>query len=157
MWKPARIKGRKYFRLGIDPQLSNPQVYFHFSALRKVKDYVDDLFIISDSFDEHVQTVQKIEQNLKEIDLVIRPDKCVILQFNGKKVQTNVFIDGETRSILGKKYKIFGSYSCIISTKSSSIAKKRLKERITKALKSIDSRPIRGEYKVWIYRNYVVP
>ena len=38
-----------------------------------------------------------------------------------------------------------------------STAKKQLEEKISLALKSIDSRPIRGEYKVWIYRKYVVP
>ena len=108
--------------------------------------------IISDSFDEHVKTVQKI-------DLVIRPDKCVTLQFNGKKVldQCVDLIDGETRSILGKDTKILGATVASSRQKTSSIAKRRLKERITQALKSIDSRPIRGEYKVWIYRNYVVP
>ena len=115
--------------------------------------------IISDSFDEHVKTVQKIDQNLREIDLVIRPDKCVTLQFNGKKVldQCVDIIDGETRSIVEKDTKCLGASVASPRQKTSSIAKRRLKERITKALKSIDSRLIRGEYKVWIYRNYVVP
>ena len=115
--------------------------------------------IISDSFDEHVKTVQKIDQNLREIDLVIRPDKCVTLQFNGKKVldQCVDIIDGETRSIVEKDTKCLGASVASSRQKTSSIAKRRLKERITKALKSIDSRLIRGEYKVWIYRNYVVP
>ena len=36
-------------------------------------------------------------------------------------------------------------------------AKKQLEEKISLALKSIDSRMIWGEYKVWIFRNYVVP
>lgn len=114
MWKPARKNGRKYFRLGIDPpsiKLSNPQANFHFSVPHKVKGYADDLSIISDSFDEHVKTVQKIDQNLREIDLAIRPDKCVTLQFNGKKVldQCVDFIDGETRSILEKDTKFLGA------------------------------------------------
>ena len=115
--------------------------------------------IISDSFDEHVKTVQKIDQNLREIDLVIRPDKCVTLQFNGKKVldQCVDIIDGETRSIVEKDTKCLGASVASSRQKTSSIAKRRLKESITKALKSIDSRLIRGEYKVWIYRNYVVP
>ena len=162
MWKPIRKNGQKYFWLGIDPpsiKLSNPQVNFHFSAPHKVKGYADDLSIISDSFDEHVKTVQKIDQNLREIDLVIRPDKCVTLQFNGKKVldQCVDIIDGETRSIVEKDTKCLGASVASSRQKTSSIAKRRLKERITKALKSIDSRLIRGEYKVWIYRNYVVP
>ena len=38
-----------------------------------------------------------------------------------------------------------------------SSAKKQLEKKISLALKSIDNRPIRGEYKVWIFRNYVVP
>ena len=54
-------------------------------ALHKVKGYADDLSIISDSFDEHVKTVQKIDQNLREIDLAIRPDKCVALQFKTER------------------------------------------------------------------------
>ena len=95
-------------------KLSNPQVNFHFSAplpLHKVKGYADDLSIISDSFDEHVKTVENIDQNLREIDLVIRPDKCATLQFIGKKVldQCVDLIDGETRSILGKDTKFLGA------------------------------------------------
>ena len=105
----------KWPEVGIDPpsiKLSNPQVNFHFSAPHKVKGYADDLSIISDSFDEHVKTVQKIDQNLREIDLVVvRPDKCVTLQFNGKNVvdQCVDLIDGKTRSILGKDTKILGA------------------------------------------------
>ena len=43
-------------------------------------------------------TVQKIDQKLREIDLVIRPDKCVTVQFNGKNILDQCFelIDGET-------------------------------------------------------------
>ena len=31
----------------------------------------------------------------------------------------------------------------------------RIRKKITGALKKIDERPIRGEYKVWIYKHYV--
>ena len=62
---------------------------FTLSAPHKVKAYADDLSIISGSLEEHTETVQTINQLSREIDLMIRPDKCVTLVFDGKKILIN--------------------------------------------------------------------
>ena len=36
-------------------------------------------------------------------------------------------------------------------------AAKRIRKRVREALKMMDQRPVRGEYKVWIYKNYFAP
>ena len=58
---------------------------------------------------------------------------------------------------LKEPQKSFGATIATSHQSTASTAKKQLEEKIFLALKSIDSRPIRGEYKVWIFRNYVVP
>ena len=89
---------------------------------------------------------------------MIQPDKCVTLQFNRKKHLYHFveLVDGKTRSILEKDTKRVGAIVASSRKKTSLMAKRQIEKRITQALKSIDSRPIKGEYKVWIYWNYVV-
>ena len=55
------------------------------SAPHNVKACADHLSIIPDSIEEHMEMVQTIDQLAKEIDLMIYPDKCVTLVFDGKK------------------------------------------------------------------------
>ena len=91
---------------------------------------------------------------------MIRPDKCVTIVFDGKKIIKNHRIeltDGWTRSISEGATKFLGATIATSRQSIASTAKKQLEEKFSLALKSIDSRPIRGEYKVWIFRNYVVP
>ena len=88
-WKPARRNGRKFFPICSYPPTIKPKVSsalkFTLSAPHKAKAYADDLSIISSSLEEHTKTVQTIDQTAREIDLVIHPDKCVTLAFDGKK------------------------------------------------------------------------
>jgi len=92
------------------------------------------------------------------MDLVIRPDKCVTIVFDGKKIIINHRIeltDAWTRSISEGATKFLCATIATSHQSTSSTAKKQLEENFSLALKSIDSRPIRGEYKVWIFRNYI--
>ena len=43
---------------------------------------------------------------------------------------------------------------CISATKK--VAGERVKARLTSLLSATDSLQIRGEYKLWIYRNYII-
>ena len=44
---------------------------------RKVIAYIDDILIMSDSLDEHIQLVQKVLQTLYSYGIKIKPSKCV--------------------------------------------------------------------------------
>ena len=91
---------------------------------------------------------------------MIRPDKCVTIVFDGKQIikyHWIELIDGWTRSISEGATKFLGATIATSYQSTASTAKKQLEEKFSLALKSIDRRPIRGEYKVWIFRNYVVP
>ena len=163
-WMPARRNGRKFFPICSHPPIIKSKVSqtpkFTLSEPHKAKAYADDLSIISGSLEEHTETVQTVDQLSREIDLVIRPDKCVTIVFDGKKIIKNHRIeltDGWTRSISEGATKFLGATIATSRQSTASTAKKQLEEKFSLALKSIDSRPIRGEYKVWIFRNYVVP
>ena len=116
---------------------------FTLSAPHKAKAYTDDLSIISGSLEEHTETVQTIDQLSREIDLIIRPDKCVTLVFDGKKILKNHRIEltnGWTRSISEGATKFLGATIATSHQSTASKAKKQLEEKISLALKSIDSR-----------------
>ena len=72
--------------------LSSPD----FSTLyHKAKAYADDLCIISGSLEEHTETVQTIDKLSREINLVIHPDKCVSIVFDGKKIIKTTGLNSE--------------------------------------------------------------
>ena len=140
---PARSKGRKFCSY---PPTIKSKVSRTPNSLsqhpHKAKAYANDPSIISGSLEEHTETVQTIDQLSREIDLIIRPDKCVTLVFDGKKILKNHRIEltnGWTRSISKGATKFLGATS---HQSTASKANKQLVEKISLALKSIDSRPI---------------
>lgn len=113
---PARRKGRKIFPIcSYPPTIKSKKSWtpkFTLSAPHKAKAYADDLSIISGSFEEHMETVQTIDQLSREIDLIICPDKCVTLVFDRKKILKNHRIelpDGWTTSISEGPTKFLGA------------------------------------------------
>ena len=65
--------------------------------------------------------------------------------------------NGSTRNIADAPTKILGKFL----SKSHSSAKKalasKLDNEVIAAMKRIDDRPIRGEFKVWMWKNYLAP
>ena len=131
---------------------------FTLSIPHKAKAYADDLSIISGSLEEHTQMVQTINQLSREIDPIIRPDKCVTLVFDGKKItELNSQMAGWDQYLKEPQISLVQQLQPPISPQLQKLRNNWRRRSPYIVLKSIDSRPIRGDYKVWIFWNYVVP
>ena len=50
-------------------------------AIRKfIMVYIDDIIIYSKTFEEHLTHLKWVFEKLKEVDLKLGPDKCVLFQ-----------------------------------------------------------------------------
>ena len=63
--------------------------------------------------------------------------------------------EGSTRNIASGATRFLGRTIGETMQSSCKESAKRIRKKITGALRKIDERPIRGEYKVWIYKHYV--
>ena len=66
-------------------------------------------------------------------------------------------MNGETTNISIAPTKFMGKTIGITHTQTKRLATKKLTSKIYESLQHIDSRPIRGEYKTWIYKSYLIP
>ena len=127
---------------------------------RTVLGYADDTTILSKSPEEHQQALIEIDNKCSDLGLEIRPDKCVSLIFNGRsmnKQRTFKIHQGHTRNISSTPTKFLGQTIGITIASTRVHASKGFSTKVYSALEKIDRLPIRGEYKVWIYKSYLVP
>lgn len=47
-----------------------------FQNMKCVQTYIDDLLIVSDSFEKHIEDVKKVIERLTSVNLILNPDKC---------------------------------------------------------------------------------
>ena len=86
--------------------------------------------------------------------------KCVSYIFNGKKTHNRTTFNlqqGTTCNITSAPTKLLGQTIGANAQTTKSLSAKKITEKVYRALDEIDKRPIRGEYKVWIYKSYLVP
>ena len=91
---------------------------------------------------------------------MFRPDKCVSYGFDGIKPHPRLSFqlnDGCTSNIATAPMKFLGETLAISPFQSKCLSAKRLCTKIYDLLKKISERPIRGEYKVWMYKCYLIP
>ena len=127
---------------------------------RSILAYADDTTILSASPSAHQQALTQVNSKCLDLGLEIRPDKCVSFVFDGKKAnKKKVFTihQGSTRNISSAPTKFLGKTIGANPTITKTHAGKRITEKLYSTLHNIDQCPIRGEYKVWIYKCYVVP
>ncbi len=101
--------------------------------------YADDTTLLSASPEDHQTALRQVDSKCSDLGLEIRPDKCVSYDFDGRKMNSHSQTIGAN------------------PTNTKLHAGKKLTERVYTALNEIDQRPIRGEYKAWIYKFYLVP
>ena len=101
----------------------------------------------------HQQVLSKIDSCCLDLDLHLRPDKCITLSFTDKRFDKKAHVDllnGSTSNISNQPAKFLGKY--IGSSRSSSLLPaKSLLNNFKASLASICKRSIRGEYKLLIY------
>ena len=130
------------------------------SSEHKVKGFADDLTIINISKQVHKWTRSEVDTKCSDLDLHIRPDKCVSLSFDGSKLDKSFIVplqDGNTRNISDIGARFLGSILMGTPRSTNSSSSNTLITTFRASLQALDARPIRGEYKLWIYQHYLAP
>ena len=116
-----------------------------------VKRFADDLSVISSSIQDHKSALLEIDEKAADLDLTLRPDKCVSILFDGTKnidPKSNITLtNGFTHNISEAPTKILGHLIATSPAQSRSASAKKLESKLlhVSAVEKIDSRPIRGE------------
>ena len=124
-----------------------------------VKAFADDVTLFSTSKEAHQTVLLELDDKCSEIGLQIRPDKCVSYIFDGQKICSGTTVksqQGSTKNMTSAPSKFLGQTLAAISRSNRSLSKK-ITEKVYSAFNQIDQGPIRGEYKAWIYKFYLVP
>ena len=130
------------------------------SKTHKVKGYADDLSVFSSSMKDHAAALQTIDKHCSDLDLRLKPSKCVSFIYNGKKVLRNVTFplkEGSTKNICTGPNKFLGHTLCHTLPATAKESGKRFMNSFLEKLDSLDTSPIRGEYKLWILRRFLIP
>ena len=102
--------------------------------------------------------LQTVDQRAGDLDLSFKPAKCVSYLFDGfKHLRKGVPLSkGTTRSITEGKTKFLGKLIDVSLSATKKAANNRIITRLTELLTATDALSIRGEYKLWIYRNHIL-
>ena len=128
-----------------------------YSVPHKVKAFADDLSLIHSSPSVHQQELSATDSHCLDLDLVIRPDKCVSFVFDGSSMKSSSSFSlssGQSIPIHVKPTKILGQ---TIGKDPSTTRSAAFSKLFINALLNINSWPIRGEYKAWILKHYLAP
>ena len=164
-WEPTRKGQKPYLSTNSKPpqfplkkirsEISKSK-YFN-STQHSAKAFADDLSVFSSSIKDHHSLLLAIDDKCSDLDLTLKPEKCVSIVFNGVKMDHTMSFplkNGPTRNIANVPTKVLGKLMAVSTSQTKSAASSKLEKR---AIKKIDERPIRGEYKVWIWKNYLAP
>ena len=157
-WAPAKGNG-KWFLPPSTTLPSIPMTPAKLSKDHKVKAYADDLTIITENPVDHQLVLSFANDKCRDIGLTIRPDKCFSLVTDGKSVTNATFTvgDGHTSNINDHPTAFLGSTVCHNACQTKRTASESFDKLFTSILSRLDRAKIRGEYKVWIYKRYLVP
>ena len=102
--------------------------------------------------------LSQIDACCMDLDLEFHLDKCETFSYTGREILKNAKLQLTKRVTLNLASGSIQFLGCLLSESSQASQKaaiERTRKRVTTALEQIDERPIRGEYKVWIYKQYV--
>ena len=163
-WKFARKSAKMFYSLNDPPPSFIPashrrsrQKKFAKSIEHKVKGFADDLTIISANKNKHGSELMRLDRCASEIDLEIRADKCYSLSIVGHKQDKTYCVSlrsGTTKPISAEGTKFLGRYIADTNKSTFTSASSSLLSKFNVLLQALDSR---GEYKLWIYQNYLAP
>ena len=161
-WKPCSKRARKFVPLSGNPSTTKanwkPCPKLVDSTEHSVKGYADDVTVISTNLDTHVYVLQTVDQKASDLDLSFKPVKCVSYLYDGAKhLKEGILLSkGTTRSITEGGTKFLGKLIDVSLSATKKAANKQMIARFGELLTTTDVLSIRGEYKVWIYRNYIL-
>ena len=135
-----------------------PSLKHYRSLEHSIKAYADDATLISDCLETHTRVLQTIDQRAKDLVLSFKPAKCVSHLFDGRHhMQQGIQLSGgSTRLITGGGTMFLGKSLEVSLSATKRAASKKMCDVLSRLLSTTDLLPIRGEYKLWLYRNYIV-
>ena len=151
-WRSAKGNGKWFL-----PSASCDPV--RLSTIHKLKAFADDLTVISSSKEDHQSALTKINSYCLDLGLTLKPSKCVSFVFDGKRANKSATFsigDGESSNIFVKPTKFLGMVCGHTATSTRCIAGKQLLADFSTCLDKLDRCPIRGEFKTWIYKRFLV-
>jgi len=160
-WKPCSRRARKFVPLTGKPATIKPSwkhlPKFVDSTTHSVKGYADDATLIPTNLLTHSSVLQEIDRKAADLDLSLKPSKCISFLFDGTKhlPQGIPLSGGTTKLITEGGTKFLGKLIDVSLSATKSLANK-MSSFLSGLLTATDSLPIRGEYKLWIYRNYII-
>ena len=127
------------------------------SQPHKAKSFTNDSTILSSKSTERQSALSELDHKCDDLGLTIRPDKCFSLALcKGSVIKKAFNIDvSKTTNLCDKPPKFLGSTIAVSSLQAKKKANSDLVSKVNSALSLIDKRPIRGEYKLWIYKHYL--
>ena len=155
-WKPAHGND-KWYRSTNDITGTSTKTR---SNPHKVKGFADDLTIISSSSTDHAQALKVISDSCRDLDLKLKPPKCVSLVFDGKKMVKSASFyvgSGSSRNITSGPTKFLGQLQTSSKKFNTYESSKKFIATFHQKLEALDKAQVRGEYKLWIYKRYLVP
>ena len=161
-WLPCYKNAKRFVPLGCTPRSSKGKwkscLKYYSSSEHSVKAYADDATLISNSLEAHTSVLQQIDRKAADLDLSFKPAKCISYLFDGHnhKLEGIQLSGGSTRSITEGSTKFLGKSLDVSLSATKAIAKKRITDKLSYLLSTTDNLPIRGEYKLWLYRNYII-
>ena len=163
-WKHTRKGQRLFLPLSRTPPVfplkkirqDAKELKYCLSCPHTVKGFADDLLVFSSNISEHQSLLSDLSTYSQDLDLTLRPDKCISVIFNGNKMDHNItfsLANGSTRNIAEAPTKILGKLIAGSSSLTKQTVATKLDSKITSAIQRLDDNPIRGEFKVWIWKN----
>ena len=157
-WFPAPGNGKWYLPSPLSPTVTITNTKQ--SRIHKEKGFADGLSVFSSSMKDHAAALQTIDKYCSDLDLTLKPSKCASFVYDGKKLLSNVTFplkEGSTKNISTGPYKFLGHTLCQTLLTTAKQSGKRFMNSFLEKLDSLDRTPIRGEYKLWILRRFLIP
>ena len=109
---------------------------------------------------EHASSLQEINDSCIQLDLYLKPSKCITIVYNGQQInRSKVFAigdSGKTTNIVHKPTKFLGKTIGHNHQSSRKAATIKLNDLLLSQVRTLDSSPIRGEYKVYILHRFML-
>ena len=161
-WLPCSRRAKKFVPLASTPSTLKsklkPSLKHYRSLEHSIEAYADDATLISDCLETHTRVLQTIDQRAKDLDLSFKPVKCVSHLFDGRHhMQQEIQLSGGSTRLITEGGTMFLGKSLEVSLSvTKRAASKKMCDVLSRLLFTTDLLPIRGEYKLWLYRNYIV-
>ena len=150
-WFSAPGNGKWYLsRLPSTLDISNTKC----SKPHKVKGFADDLSVFSSSMKDHEVALQSIDNCCSDLNLTLKPSKCVSTMGRNCSIMQHFHLETAPVETFHQVLLSFWGTSSVTTRLQQPNNRVRF---MNSFLDNLDTSPIRGEYKLWILRRFLVP